>query len=329
MTAILVPIVLAAALVATAAAGPLIIRSAAPVLMRAPRAAVALLLAAGTLWLLASAALSLMLTWLVNGPAVLPGALAGVCQRCLSAASPFASIDTIDTVIPVGLLVALPAVGSAVLAGSAAVRGVRRHRSTAAVARSVAARAESTVIGGREVLLTQDLHPAAFSLSRRQGGIVISRGLIAGLRPDELTAVLAHEGEHVRGRHHLVLAVLDVVFGPLRWIPLMTAIRSAVPLYLEIAADEAARRSTGTPALASALLKLGDAAAGRDPSRAGLVLHAAGPDRIGQLVSPPRIGQSIVPAVTLAAVAAAFAFVAAVVHGPYISAVITGCHLVA
>lgn len=327
MTALLVPIVLAAVLVTTAVVAPMIIRSAAPALMRAPRAAVMLLLGAGALWLLALAALSLLLTWLLNGPAVLPTGIAGVCQRCLAAASPFASIGMIDTVIPVALLIALPVIGSALLAGTAAFRGARRRRATVAVARSIAGRAERTAIGGHEVLLTQDPHPAAFSLPRRHGGIVVSRALIAGLRPDELAAVLAHEGEHVRGRHHLVLTVLDTVFAPLRWIPLMSAIHGAVPLYLEIAADEAAKRCTGTPALASALLKLGDPASERNPAPSGLVLHAAGPDRIGQLVSPARIGSSVVPATALVAAAIAFAFIAAVVHGPYVSAILAGCHL--
>lgn len=327
MTALLVPALLAAALVTTAISGPRLVRSAAPALMRVPNTAVGLLLGAGALWLLALAALSLMLTWLVNGPDVLPSGLSGVCQRCLTAASPFASAGMIDTVIPVALLIALPVAGSMLLAVTAAMRGARRHRATAAIARDIAGHAGHAIVVGREVLLTRDARPIAFSLPRRLGGIVVSRGLLAELQPDELAAVLAHEDEHVRGRHHLALAVLDAVFTPLRWIPLMSAICGAVPLYLEIAADEAAKRRGGTPALASALLKLGGRASEERTVGGGVVLHAAGPDRIGQLVSPARIGRSIIPVITLGVATAAFALMATVVHGPYLSVVLTGCHL--
>jgi len=134
----------------------------------------------------------------------------------------------------------------------------------------------------------------------------------------------------VRGRHHLVLAILDVVVAPMRWIPFMSAIVGAVPHYLEIAADEAARRCTGTPALASALLKLGApqaAVAAPDDTVVGMRLHAAGPDRVRHLVAPPRIGSALAPILALCVVAVGFASVTATVHGPYLSVVLNGCHL--
>lgn len=327
MTALLVPAVLAAALAATAVAGPVVIRAAAPALMRAPRAAVTLLLAVGALWLVAAAALSLLLAWVLNGPTVLPGGMAGVCQRCLDASSPFPTIDLVHTVVPVALLIALPVAGAVVLAATAVVRTVRRLRATRATAREITARADSRIVGGHRVMLTRDLRPTAFSLPRRHGGIVLSHGLVELLHADELAAVIAHEHEHVHGHHHLALGVLDAVIAPLRWLPLMSAIRNAVPLYLEIAADAAATRRTGTPTLASALLKLGGTVVGHAPAHQGVVLHAAGPDRIGQLVSPARIGSSMVPTVTLGAATASFALMAVVVHGPYLSVILTGCHL--
>lgn len=330
MTALLAPFLLATALVATAIAGPMLVRAAAAALMRVPRAAVALLLGAGVLWLFAGAALSLMLAWLVTGPAVLPAKIAGVCQRCLAAASPFSSIGMIDTVVPAALLILLPAAGLAALVGTAAFRGLRRRRATAAAASDVAGRTEPAIIRGYAVLLTSDPQPSAYSLPRRHGGIVVSRGLISLLQPDELAAVLAHEREHVRGHHHLARAVLDVLVAPLRWLPLMSAIRNAVPHYLEIAADDAAQRHAGTTALASALLKLGGpytAAVAPESATAGVILHAAGPDRIGHLISPPRIGPAIAPIAALGATAVGFAVLTAMVHVPYISVVVAGCHL--
>lgn len=331
MTALLTPLLLAVALATTALGGPSLLRAAAPALMRVPRAAVGLLLGAAALWLMALAALSLMLAWLITGPAILPASITGVCQRCLSAATPFPSTGVIDTIIPAALLLFLPTAALLALIGLGVVRGLRRRLMSRAVARNVTDRSQHAIINGYRVLLTRDPRPTAYSLPQRYGGIVISDALVAAMLPDELAAVLAHEREHVRGHHHLALAILDVVVAPLRWIPLMSAIVGAVPHYLEIAADDAARRCTGTPALASALLKLCDpqdiAVAASDGAVGGTLLHAAGPDRIGHLVAPPQISSAIVPLSALSAVATVFALVTVAVHGPYISAIVAGCHL--
>ncbi|PYD00805.1 M56 family peptidase [Microbacterium esteraromaticum] len=331
MTIVLVPLLFAAVLVTAVLGGPRLVRAAAPALMRAPRTAVALLLGAGALWLLASAALILMLAWLISGPAILPASITGVCQRCLAASSPFSSAGVIETFVPAALLLVLPAIGLAVLLGIAVFRGLRRRRVTVATANDIAARAQHANIDGYPVLLTGDAQPTAYSLPQRHGGIVISHALIATLRPDELAAVLAHEQEHVHGRHHLVLALIEVALAPLHWLPLMSAIRNAVPHYLEIAADNAAQRHAGTPTLASALLKLGNsqttATASGERGNVGVLLHAAGPDRIRHLISPPRIGSAIAPLSALGVAPIVFAVATAAVHGPYISVIITGCPL--
>lgn len=328
MITMIAPVMLATALVTMSIAGPRLLRSAAPVLMRVPRTAVAVLIGAGMLWLMASAALSLMIAGMVTGPDILPDSIAGVCERCLAAASPFSSTVLVDTVIPVALLVFLPAAGLALLIGIALFRGLRRRRVTATTARSVDVRAQRAIVLSHPVLVTEDAHLVAYSLPMRSGGIVISRALVAALHADELAAVLAHEQEHVRGRHHLVLAFLDVVVRPLHWIPFMAAIGGAVPHYLEIAADDAARRRAGTTALATALLKLGSSQpTTTHRAAAGAILHAAGADRIGHLVAPPRIRTAIAPMSALGATAFVLAAMAMTVHGAYISVIAAGCTL--
>lgn len=331
MTALLTPLLLAVALATAVFGGPRLLRAAAPALMRVPRAAVGLLVGAAALWLMALAALSLMLAWLITGPAILPASIAGVCQRCLTAATPFPASGAIDTIVPAALLLFLPTAALLTFIGIGVVRGLRRRRMSRAIARNLTDRSQHAIINGYKVLLTRDPHPTAYSLPLRHGGIVISDALVAALRPDELAAVLAHEREHVRGHHHLALALLDALVAPLRWIPLMSEILGAVPHYLEIAADDAARRCTGTPALASALVKLGGphdtAMAFSDGAVVATLLHAAGPDRIGHLVAPPQIGSAIVPLSALSAVATVFALVTVAVHGPYISVIVAGCHL--
>ncbi|PRB14132.1 M56 family metallopeptidase [Microbacterium sp. MYb62] len=329
MTALLSPLLLAAALVATALGGPMLLRGAAPALMRTPRTAVALLLSAAGLWLMATAALSLLLAWLLTGPAILPAPVAGACQRCLDAATPFPAGDLIDTMIPVALLLLLPAAGLLALVGLGIARGVRRRIRNRAVARGIADRSRRAWVQGHQVLLTRDPHPTALSLPRSLGGIVISESLIDALTPPELAAVLAHEREHVHGRHHLVLAILDALVAPLRGVPFLAAIVDAVPHYLEIAADDAARRRTGTPALASALLKLGEPPASSTAVPGGVAgaLHAAGPDRIGHLVAPTKIGAAAAPASLLGAAGITLAVFTAAIHLPYLSVILDGCHL--
>ena len=74
MTALGAPAVIAVLLGVSGLCGPLLLRAAAPLLMRIPRLAVALLLAGMAAWLLAAAALSLVLAWSLTGPRLLPGA---------------------------------------------------------------------------------------------------------------------------------------------------------------------------------------------------------------------------------------------------------------
>lgn len=331
MSAMVLPLLLAAALGATAVAGPWLLRAAAPVLMRVPRLTVLLLGGSLLLWLLTAAALCLTLAWTVTGPSVLPAPAADICQRCLDAASPFAPSTTIETGIPVVLLLVLPGLVLLLLLVVSTHRWLCRHRATLSVARAVVARARRTHIAGHAVLLIQDPNPVVCSLPQRSGGIVVSDGLLAALEPVELAAVLEHEHAHLRQRHHLVLALLAGLVWPLRWVPLAAAIADALPHYLEIAADNAARRHTGTPALAGALLKLGTPETGITlPTEDGLdspVLHAAGPDRIRHLVAPATTGVAALPTALLALQLSAFTVVAAAIHGPYVYAALAGCPL--
>lgn len=324
------PALVALVLIAASLGGPGLIRAAAPLLMRIPRTAILLLTGGLLLWLPAVASLSLMTAWLVTGPSLLPTPLADVCQQCLDAANPFAAA-TVDTAFPVLLLLFLPALALLTLIGVGVPRWMRRVSATRSAAHSVSDRARSTYIDGYRVLLLHDQRRLAFSLPPRSGGIVVSDALCEALEPDELAAVLAHEHAHLRQRHHLVLTVLDTVAWPLRRVPLISAIVDAVPHYLEIAADNAARSHAGTPALASALLELGAPDSDlSDPSGypiAGTVLHATGPDRIGHIVAPAPIRSAVVPMSVLGIQLALFAIVAAAVHGPYLRVALAGCGL--
>ena len=270
MTALGAPAVIAVLLGVSGLCGPLLLRAAAPLLMRIPRLAVA-------------------------------------------------------------LLMLLPALGATLLLGRLLHHLLASHRQARSLSARIVGSARRTRVAGHEVWLLRDARPLAFALPRSKGGIVISDGLRGQLADRELTAVLAHEQAHLQQRHHLILSVLGAVTEPLRWIPLARAIADAAPHYLEIAADSRARACSGTPALASALLKIGAPAhPGPLPARPGgpaALLHAGGPDRIRQLVAPARGGAALAPLSALALLMLGLTIVTICVHLSYLQVMLAGCVL--
>lgn len=305
--------------------GPRVLRSAAPLLSRIPRVAVGLLTASVVFWVLAALSIGPLLAWLVTGPALLPENAAAVCSRCLAAADPF-GLDRVDTVIPVVLLLIVPVAVS----GAHGIRVVkemaRRRRATLRAAARWAGRGRQVRLRGFTVQLVHHAHPFAMALPRRHRGIIVSSAAIGVLSEQELAAVLAHEDAHLRQRHHLVAALVSTLTTGLRWVPLFAAVDAALGHYLEIAADDSAQRQVGTPALAAALLTLGQYGRLREYAEEPRgVLHALGPDRISHLVQPARGTRGLVAALTAAMCLASLAVLAAVVHVPYVLAVATGC----
>jgi Zn-dependent protease with chaperone function len=317
---------IAALAVILAWAGPALIRAAAPVLMRVPRLAVAALLSLPLLTGAVVSALSLMAAWLLKGPDVLPMPIGDVCQRCLIAASPFGGAQ-IETLIPVVLFLLLPLLVSFGFLLRGGLHSRRRRRENAETARLLSQEATDAEVAGRTVKTVAGQRLLAFSLPRRYGGVVLSQDLCAELEPDELTAVLEHERAHVVQGHHAVMAVVETVVSPLRFVPLFAEIADSIPLYLEIAADDRARKVAGTPALAGALLKIGAEAGARDHLGGKYALNIAGPDRIRQLVAPVKMSPGLLPAAALSSVLTAFAVLFSSVIATYLGVLLTGCTL--
>ena len=117
------------------------------------------------------------------------------------------------------------------------------------------------LVGRRDVvpgaLVVEHEAPYAFCIGGRRHRIVLTSGLLATLGPGELDAVLAHEHAHLRQRHHAALVVCRALFGVLT--PVFPAFREAMPLvrlYLELCADDGARRRVGPGPLRDALARL-------------------------------------------------------------------------
>ncbi|WP_067126486.1 M56 family metallopeptidase [Microtetraspora malaysiensis] len=152
----------------------------------------------------------------------------------------------------------------------------------------------------RSVLWVDEDTPLAYSVGGRDGAVVATRG-VARLGPRERDAILSHERAHMRGRHHLLVLLADVVAEALPFVPLCRRAPGAIRVLVELAADAAAARlhgpgsvragllavvGRGAPSTALAMSRdavevrlrwLGGerAAAGRPPGRAGYALAAA------------------------------------------------------
>ncbi|MBB5917387.1 Zn-dependent protease with chaperone function [Nocardia transvalensis] len=104
--------------------------------------------------------------------------------------------------------------------------------------------------------------PAAYSVAGKHGTVVVTEGVIAALRTDQLAAVLAHERAHLDGRHHLLLAATRGLTSVFPRVRLFATGAAEVALLLETIADDAAARLHGPDAVLRALVTLSELTAG-------------------------------------------------------------------
>lgn len=329
MTAVLSVGLLGGVLLLAAFGGPWLLRRAAPALAVVPLFSAVTVAATALIWIAALVALGPVMAWISRGPAWLPEGAAQVCGQCLAAATPFGE-PVVPLAIPAVIPLLLPLIGAGVI-----IAGLWREfwllgRTRKRLAEQFEETCrEATLLGHRVSVMTDD-GCFAFSLPRRSGGIVISSGAVASLSPGELAAVLGHEEAHVRQHHHLLLALLNGATHFFQRVPLIRAVRDVAPHYLEIAADHAAKRETGSSALAGALLKLGTPVgiAADTSSARSAVLHAVGSERVRLLIGEPRPPASVALALSAGAYVVMLVSAIVSVHTPYLMALAAGCRIV-
>jgi Zn-dependent protease with chaperone function len=212
--------------------------------------------------------LVLIVCWLVSMAGVALSAVAGVillllpshghigtlaaalhhCWEAVQHGSP-PEVEELGGLLGVVLLVAA-AIRIAVSGIGVYRRRVRAGREHLAVLR-LAARVD---VGKPTTLWMAYDGPLAFSLAGRPGAVVATEGLTRHLAADGVAAVLEHERAHLRGRHHLLIAVVDAVSVVLRFVPLFRQAPAAIRELVELAADVAAVRVCGAAATRAALL---------------------------------------------------------------------------
>ncbi|WP_037217530.1 M56 family metallopeptidase [Rhodococcus pyridinivorans] len=95
--------------------------------------------------------------------------------------------------------------------------------------------------------------PMAYSVGGRPGFVVATEGLSACLSAGEREAVLAHERAHLRGQHHRIVNVCNVLAEVFPRVPLFAAAPTAVTTLVELTADQHAARVTSPATVRSAL----------------------------------------------------------------------------
>ncbi|MER7537209.1 M56 family metallopeptidase [Streptomyces sp. NPDC097704] len=141
----------------------------------------------------------------------------------------------------------------------------------------------------RATVLDDD-RPAVYCLPGRSRRVVVSSGAVHTLTPAQLGAALAHERAHISGRHHLLVAAAEAFAAVFPHLPLARHGGSAVPLLLEMTADDRALRRCTRDALATALYAL---ASGRAPRSA---FGAGGPSaalRMRRILTPHSAGHPV------------------------------------
>ncbi|MFD5412508.1 M56 family metallopeptidase [Streptomyces nojiriensis] len=215
--------------------------------------ALALLVVPGATHLRPVAALGHLLTPLASGS---PGAAVGI------------------TLVAASLL----AVGGALLLRDAHGwwRRLRQARVLAAGSRS-------------ELVVLEEAHPDAYALPGRPGRIVITSGMLRALSAAEREVLLAHERAHLRGRHHLLVATVELAA---HCHPGLRAVREPLRYALERTADEAAAQAVGDRRLTARAIGRAALAARMSPARhrPGFALAATTgpvPLRVAALLGQP------------------------------------------
>lgn len=137
-----------------------------------------------------------------------------------------------------------------------------------------------------DALVVEHASLKAYCLPGRHRTIVLTSAALRVLDADEISAVLAHERAHLRGRHHLVLATASGLARALPFIPLFHAARREAAVLIEMLADDAATKKQARLVVASALLTLGSASHGAATTVGLAATGTATARRIERLLGP-------------------------------------------
>lgn len=215
---------------------------------------------------------------------VIPGTtdLAELVRACAMALQEQYSTPGGAVVSATGAVASLIVLGRVGYCLTAGLVGAARARRRQLAALSMIARPHRDY----DALIVDHPTAAAYCLPGRGRNIVLTNSALEALSRAELTAVIAHERAHLRGRHHLILAVADALHRSFPGVTAFREARAALGDLVEMLADDTAARSGDRMTVATALVRLAER-----PLTPAVALGAGGESALGRvrrLVAPAR-----------------------------------------
>ncbi|MET7987479.1 MULTISPECIES: M56 family metallopeptidase [unclassified Streptomyces] len=243
-------------------------------------------------------------------------ALVGLCHVPFLAALERVPVTRVLEVWPVAVPAACVAALVLLVQAALLIRRWFQYRSVLKHAWRVAV--EGTAHGDLLVLPGNDADAFALPGYRGRGSrIVVTAGMLRALKPGEREVLLAHERAHLSGRHHLLVAAVDLSATV---HPALRSLRELLGFHVERWADEAAAAAVGSRKATAAAIARAALAGSRNRNTGGgypLLSVTSGPvpQRVEALLVPepvaPGAGVRRVGAVGMAA-AVAFSALASV-----------------
>ncbi|GAB3662743.1 M56 family metallopeptidase [Nocardioides korecus] len=243
--------------------------------------------------------------------------LAGLLDTCVMLLRAQYSTPGGAAVSTVGLMVSLVVLGRVAQCLVESWRTARAGRARQRTQLSLIARPDKEP----DVVVLDHASCAAYCVPGRAGQIVITTAARDALDPEQMSAVLAHERAHLRGRHHLVIQFAASLRAAFPFVPAFRHAEDEVARLTEMAADDAAMRTVDRLTLATALVRLAE---GSTPAGA---LGAGGSTalvRVRRLVDPAAPLNPLRRLATLAGVALILITPLAVAAAPALAVVSAG-----
>ncbi|KAB1117918.1 M56 family metallopeptidase [Micromonospora aurantiaca] len=209
-------------------------------------------------------------------PAALAAGLEGIVAACTRALAGLGAPN--ETLAVIGLLATAALVARLLISLIVTFIRARRWRRRHLAALLPLARQDA----GDEWTLVDHATAAVYCLPGRPGNVIVTSAAIDTLTADELAAVLGHERAHLRGRHHLLVALAVAFHRALPGLPMAAAAETEIRRLVEHLADDRASKRHGRQAVATAIVRLAD----RTPQHA-LGAAAGAVDRVRRMLAPP------------------------------------------
>lgn len=208
-------------------------------------------------------------------PAALAAGLEGIVVACTRALTGLGAPN--ETLAVIGLLATVVLAARIVISLIVTFTSARRWRR-----RHLAALLPLGRPGVNGWTVVDHTTAAVYCLPGRPGRVVVTSAALDALTAEELAAVLRHERAHLRGRHHLLVALAVAFHRALPGLPMADAAETEIRRLVEHLADDRASERHGRQAVATAIVQLADRA-----PRHALGAGTGAVERVRRMLAPP------------------------------------------